>query len=225
MLPNNQHAIALKAIAWRLLGDPRYEKLFDYRSVVAPLELSRPRAWDSLRTYLADLAEALNAAHAFSAHPFDQSIKHGTQAASILGRSHPAIQALPEALDGPIRAYLECIGCGDDPLRARNTGRYTFKGIWSIRMRSGGFHVNHIHPEGWISSACYVTVPENTIDREGWIKFGEPRIATIPSCPPEHFIEPKPGMLVLFPSYMWHGTIPFSGDGVRTTAAMDVLPN
>ena len=38
-------------------------------------------------------------------------------------------------------------------------------------------------------------------------------------------IQPKPGRLVLFPSYMWHGTIPFHADAVRTTIAFDVVPN
>ena len=31
-------------------------------------------------------------------------------------------------------------------------------------------------------------------------------------------------MLVLFPSYMWHGTIPFSGDQPRLTVALDIVP-
>ena len=38
-------------------------------------------------------------------------------------------------------------------------------------------------------------------------------------------IQPKPGRLVLFPSYMWHGTIPFQQNAVRTTIAFDVVPN
>ena len=33
-----------------------------------------------------------------------------------------------------------------------------------------------------------------------------------------------PGRLVLFPSYMWHGTIPFHDAQPRTTIAFDVVP-
>ena len=36
-------------------------------------------------------------------------------------------------------------------------------------------------------------------------------------------IEPKPGHLVLFPSWMWHGTVPFT-QGERLTVAFDVRP-
>ena len=32
-------------------------------------------------------------------------------------------------------------------------------------------------------------------------------------------------MLVLFPSYMWHGTVTFGEGGRRLTAAFDVVPN
>jgi len=64
--------------------------------------------------------------------------------------------------------------------------------------------------------------------KEGWIKFGEPPFSA-PDAQgktqgPEHWVEPKAGRLVLFPSYMWHGTVPFSGDDMRLTLPFDVVP-
>jgi hypothetical protein len=38
-------------------------------------------------------------------------------------------------------------------------------------------------------------------------------------------VQPVPGRLVLFPSYMWHGTIPFHAATARTTIAFDAIPN
>jgi hypothetical protein len=32
-------------------------------------------------------------------------------------------------------------------------------------------------------------------------------------------------MLVLFPSYFWHGTVPFASEQARLTVAFDVLPD
>ncbi|MBS0430823.1 MAG: hypothetical protein JSS21_00235, partial [Proteobacteria bacterium] len=99
---------------------------------------------------------------------------------------------------------------------------------WSVRLRPHGFHVNHYHPEGWVSSACYIQLPGavNAAGCEGWLKFGEPGFPTNPSLPPEHFIRPDAGLLALFPSYMWHGTVPFPGDpgDTRLTIAFDILP-
>ena len=60
--------------------------------------------------------------------------------------------------------------------------------------------------------------------REGWIRFGRPGIPTRPPLEAQHFIKPEPGLLALFPSYMWHGTVPFSGDETRLTIAFDVVP-
>ena len=46
----------------------------------------------------------------------------------------------------------------------------------------------------------------------------------MPDCPPDHYVRPYPGLLVLFPSYVWHGTVPFESGGRRLTAAFDVVP-
>jgi hypothetical protein len=87
--------------------------------------------------------------------------------------------------------------------------------------------VNHIHPQGWISSCYYVAVPkavEDEKERQGWIKFGEPTFDVALKEPIRRAIKPRPGRLVLFPSYMWHGTVPFRDAQPRTTIAFDIVP-
>lgn len=221
--PTNQHAIALKATAWRILGDARFHALYDYASMVRPYELDTPKGWSSLSAYVDDLREALHGVHKHQAHPFAQSLRHGSQSINILHNPLPVMRGIREALDGPIRRHMAALGVGADPLRSRNTGAYDFQGMWSVRLHSGGYHIDHVHPQGWLSSACYVeTVASN--GKEGWIRFGKPGSPTVPPLEAEHYVEPKPGMLVLFPSYMWHGTVPFSGDQTRMTFAFDLVP-
>jgi len=92
-------------------------------------------------------------------------------------------------------------------------------------MRGQGFHTNHLHPEGWISSCYYVTVPKETDNQQthnGWIKFGEPSLQLPLKNPVRRAVQPVPGRLVLFPSYMWHGTVPLEAASPRTTIAFDV---
>lgn len=225
--PNEQQILARLATAWRLKGDPRYRQLYDYERVVKPHVIDTPPGWKSLPAYLADLGAALRRAHGFETHPFDQSLRHGSQTSQDLKLSRdPAIKAFFKAIDGPIRRHMDWLGQGNDPLRARNTGRYDIAGIWSVMLRPNGFHIDHVHPQGWLSSACYIDLPA-AVDKEGhegWIKFGEPGVPTEPKLDPEHFVKPEPGRLVLFPSYMWHGTVPFSGDQNRLTIAFDVVP-
>ncbi len=227
--PDDGHAIAVRASAWRMLGDPRYRALYDYQNFVKPSKIDTPAGWQNLTSYLCDLAQALSRLHeALRAQPLMQTLRSGTQIELRLEQSQdPAIRAFTQAIDGPIRRYMESIGMGEDLLRRRNTGTYKLSGIWSVRLRPNGYHVNHFHGKGWLSSACHIHVPDalGIEGKEGWLTFGEPGIPTKPHLTPEHFVRPEPGVLVLFPSWMWHGTVPFSGTPTdsRLTIAFDVV--
>ena len=225
--PLDQHFIGLLATAWRLLGDPRYRRLYDYEGVVQVAMIDVPNGWRSLDTFLADVSADLARLHAFRTHPVGQSVRHGSQTTRRLSRvADASIQAFFQAADGAIRRHIAALGPGDDPVRARVCSDYRFNGEWSVRLPPGGYHTSHLHPRGWLSSACYISLPRAVAAGEGgWLKFGEPGVPTAPQLAPEHFVKPEPGMIVLFPSYMWHGTTAFSGDGARLTVAFDVVPS
>jgi len=227
--PNDQYLIALLATSWRLLGDPRYLAYCDYPGMARGWTIDTPTGWDSLPSYLADLRESLKRLHTMRTHPLHQSLRHGSQTAqNLLDVDDPAIRAFFTAIDGPIRRHIETIGHGGDPLRRRNTGGYKIAGIWSVRLNAQGYHTNHVHPQGWLSSACYIELPRalagDNPGREGFLKFGEPGYPTQPKLEAEYFIRPEPGLLALFPSYFWHGTVPFGGDDTRLTIAFDLVP-
>ena len=224
--PMNQLAIALQAAAWRILGVDAYQELYDYDRLVRAFQLEPSPGWRSLSAYIDDLAEAVERTHRFRGHPLGQSIRFGTQGElSQSPDADPAIAAFFPTVRKAIAQYIAGLGAGADPLRGRIAGDFDFNGAWSVRLGPGGYHANHVHPLGWISSACHLVVPSG-IDQgyEGWLGFGEPGIPTAPALPAEHYVKPEPGVLVLFPSYMWHGTAPFHGEGVRLTAAFDVVP-
>jgi hypothetical protein len=226
-IPEDQNWLSLKATLERLSGAPDGPALNDYDAVVQGGAIDTPEAWSDLNAYLSDLAAALRRLHTFRAHPVGQSLRHGTQThVDLRASDDPVIRAFFVAIDGPIKRYLKRLGTGDDPLRRRNTGAYRIAGCWSVQLAPNGYHAPHVHPEGWLSSACYIDLPA-VVDaggREGWIGFGAPPFACSVPTPPEHFEKPEPGKLVLFPSYMWHGTVPFTGDETRLTIAFDVVP-
>ena len=230
--PLDQKRIALTVVAQRLLGDERYRALYDYDCFVRAYTLEPPKGWSSLDAFLADLAARLGEIHDGQGATLDQSVRHGTQTNVNLVKSRdPLIKALFSALDGPVSDYIAALGRSEDPLaeplRARNQGGFAYGGAWTVRLNpDGGRHVNHIHAQGWLSSAFYVQLPgvmRSDTGREGWIQFGEPNLPTPEPLPAEHWVRPRPGRLVLFPSYMWHGTLPFGGDERRTTFAFDVV--
>lgn len=226
--PLDQSVLAWAATAARAAGDPLYGRLCDYDSMVGTYELEPPAGWTTQADFLRDLRSALDKHHVMAEHPSAQSLRHGTQTTYLLsGSSDPAIQAFFKALDKPLREHIARLGTGEDPLRRRNNGGYRIVGAWSVRLRPGGFHLDHLHHEGWISSAFYVETPDGALEREskeGWLRLGQPPFPTVPKLPVERFIRPKPGRLVLFPSYMWHGTVPFHTEERRTTIAFDLVP-
>jgi hypothetical protein len=69
----------------------------------------------------------------------------------------------------------------------------------------------------------YIVLPPDLGDKEaGYLALGDPNAPSFKiDLPALRTIEPKPGRLVLFPSYMWHGTLPF-GEGERMSVAFDV---
>jgi len=224
--PVDQRALALLALAWRCGGDPRYAELHDYPRLVRAFDLERPPGWSSREGFLADLSERLHALHRAAAPPLDQSLRGGTQTSHNLAvRRDPVLQALFAALAGPIEAYVQSLGPGKDAVRRRATGAWRFATAWSVRLRPQGFHVSHIHPDGWLSSAFYVEAPEvvRAGDRQGWLQFGDPGFPMAGRPEADHMVEPQPGRLVLFPSYMFHGTRPFGGSEPRMTVAFDVV--
>ena len=227
--PNRQHWIAYEATALRLLGSDEYDKLVDLDRFVRPYKLPVPEGFDSIEDFNAAFLQALDQWQPYVTHPLDQSLRDGSQTPRDLTCiDDPVVRAYVEALDQPIRQYMKDVGDSPDhPLTARNTGNYRITGSWSVRLHGGGWHVNHVHPEGWISSAYYVAVPEETKgdnDKAGWIKFAEPPFATIPPLPPQKWVRPEAGLLVLFPSFMWHGTAPIFDDSERVTAPFDAVP-
>jgi tetratricopeptide (TPR) repeat protein len=226
--PQDQFVLALIALAWRLMDDPRYRALYDYARLVRAQPLATPAGWSSLEGYLADLRTSLEGLHRLRGHPIGQSLRHGVQTPQCLTRvADPVVAAFFEAIDPPIRAYLEAVRDEGEALgRAWAPGEgYRLERAWSVLLRPGGFHVDHIHPRGWIASACHIALPGAVeAEPQGWLKFGEPGVATTPRLPAEHRVKPRPGWLVLFPAYMWHGTAPFGGPESRLSAAMDIAP-
>jgi hypothetical protein len=198
-----------------LESDPRLVSVTDITSSLPPLET---------------LATALRSLHVARGEYLDQSVRGGTQTdGPLLSRIDPVVRQLRSAIVGAVKDHLARLPAPDPAhptLRHRRDRRVRFAGSWSVRLRSGGRHSNHVHPLGWLSSALYVALPRRTegdAEEAGWFTLGAPDEKLGLDLPPWRTIEPAPGRLVLFPSSMWHGTVPFV-DGERLTVAFDVAP-
>jgi tetratricopeptide (TPR) repeat protein len=227
--PHNQSALAGLSVGLRLLGDERDENLNGYDSLIQVFDLEPPEGFSDMAGFNAALNAYLDSLHPETREYISQSLRGGTQTpAQLFGAGHDLVQRLQARISEAVAAYIA--GLRDDashPFLSRRAADFRYAGSWSSRLRDCGFHINHIHPSGWISSCYYVGVPDAVKDettRQGWIKFGEPYFDVPLDNPIRRAVQPVPGRLVLFPSYMWHGTIPFHDVQARTTVAFDVVP-
>jgi len=219
--PGHQGAWGLLATAWRMTGDSRHDWLMHRPGMVRVIDLDlSPETMDALAARLRKL-------HVARFHPFDQSLRGGTQTAGkIFRRDDAEIRQIHETMRHAVRRYLDTLPVFDaaHPLLGRDRSRFHFTDSWSVRLVDGGHHVSHFHPQGTLSSAFYVTYPRDPrqTGHSGWLTIGEPPECLRTGLPPLQVIEPRVGRLVLFPSFFWHGTRPFP-KGERMTIAFDTM--
>ncbi|MBL9096635.1 MAG: tetratricopeptide repeat protein [Alphaproteobacteria bacterium] len=227
--PANQLALADLSLALRALGDPRENWLADFDRFAVVIEVPAPRGYSDMAAFNADLSLLLDNLHQLQSEPIDQTLRNGTQTlGALFGRKIDLVTRLRERFDEVVRDYVAALPEDTGhPFLRRKSNDLVYRGSWSARLKSAGYHVTHIHPEGWISSAYYASLPPavaTSTDRQGWFTLGDPPFDVPWTDRVRRFVQPKEGALVLFPSYFYHGTIPFAGDQTRTTIAFDVAP-
>lgn len=221
---DSQHigAWALRDIAWRLLDDDRQTWLHGQDGLVRMLDLEL----DDRVTH--ELVAALNRIHDGAAIPVGQSVREGTQTrGSLLDRHEPVFARLRSTLEQAVERYREQLPPldADHPLLRHRDAPLAIVGSWSIRLAKHGYHAGHIHPQGLVSSAAYLVVPDapqqGPDPQAGWLELGRPPADLRLTLPPLLTLEPSVGKLALFPSTLYHGTRKFD-HGRRMTVAFDV---
>jgi len=100
--------------------------------------------------------------------------------------------------------------------------------LWANLLKSGGHHSGHMHPHSIISGTLYVEVPAGS----GSIRFEDPRLPLMMSAPqrqkdaPEELqsfatVEPRPGLLLIWESWLRHEVLPGAGRGERLSISFN----
>jgi uncharacterized protein (TIGR02466 family) len=100
--------------------------------------------------------------------------------------------------------------------------------LWVNLLRGSGHHSAHIHPHSIISGTLYVEVPK----RSGAIRFEDPRLPMMMAAPmrradaPEEIqpfvaIQPRPGLLLLWESWLRHEVMPAAAKGDRLSISFN----
>jgi tetratricopeptide (TPR) repeat protein len=191
-----------------------------------------PELQDPGSTLLADLL--VDITHTAISERKQGRLHAGIQSAgNLFRRSEPSFRRLAELVLEQVRRYPAAFA--DLPadlarcelLRAFPTAA-EFSSSWYIRMRQGGHLTSHIHEEGWISGCVYLAMPPTPPGAlEGSIEFSThgDDYPCLHDDFPQRTITPGVGDIVLFPSSLFHRTIPFAADEDRICVAFDIRPS
>ena len=215
---------ALSSIYESHLGNRNMHSMRDSNSIVifSPEEICRSEEIVSLNQ---EISECLLSHPALVFEPQSTATSKGRQA--YIG------DVLPEKLSKTVISIIQkqveqVIGQMPIALPVDVQEKRASVVCWAVVLDDGGYQRPHIHPAGWLSGVYYVSVPE-TIDgltEGGSIVFGELPESLAPDCSiPGSVFRPSSGQMILFPSYVYHSTVPHTGKIPRICLSFDVAFN
>jgi tetratricopeptide (TPR) repeat protein len=222
--------LAFKSIALREAGDvDGARRLVDVEAFLHKTELTVPKEFTNLDAFNAALADHICAHPSLVDAPASNATRQGKHSGELLIEPKGPMAGWEARLREAIEEYRAALpGDSSHPFVGSLPERYRLT-AWSVVLRRQGHQIPHIHPSAWLSGVYYVALPDavvaSTEDTAGWIEFGQPPDHYHGEAPPELTLEkPREGLLVLFPSYFYHRTIPFDTTGRRISIAFDVVP-
>ena len=198
-------------------------RLVDFERLVWATQVEFGEGPSGVDGFNRDLAEFVKSA---PSRPFDP-----TQTVDLLIEPHGTMATFRDMVNQALKHYLATLPL--DPthpfLRARPS-QWEVEG-WATRLRRMEPQEHHFHQHGWVSGVYYVTLPASVgggeHGRDGFLEFCRfPQYSD--GGPPSEFLAlpPRPGLLVLFPSYFYHRVTPFepAGGRPRISIAFNLLP-
>jgi tetratricopeptide (TPR) repeat protein len=226
----NVNAMVMKATVLAALDDRDAERAFvDFDRLIWRTTLGPADGYASLEAFNRALADHVRSHPTLVVDPPDRTTRSGKQSGDLLDEPLGPMGPWAECIRAAVKTYLTQLPRdADHPYLARRPTRWRLS-AWGVVLSRHGHQLPHTHPSGWVSGVYYVKVPEAMHDparkREGWIEFGrpDPRYTCVRN-PRVKVIEPAEGLVLLFPSYLWHGTVPFDSSEERISIAFDVYP-
>jgi len=216
--------------AW-VSQDPAAEALFDYTNIVQHIAIECPDGFADLSSFNSALKDGLLKDPSLIAEPLNKATTGGSQTGELEFTASPAGVALKSIIQEAIQQYSQNLidsGLEQHQALTRRTEAFGLR-AWGTLLNGGGRQTPHLHPTSWISGVYYVAVPAGLENSAGSIEFGRPPERTdiageLAADFATHRLKPADGMLVLFPSYLYHQTLPFMADEPRISIAFDAVP-
>jgi len=143
----------------------------------------------------------------------------------FLNRRDSAVSALTTWLTWALRQMIDA-AAGTDASRS-TLSAYG----WATICRAGAYHAPHSHPDSAWSGVYYVDPGTDNRDQplSGVLEFLDPRAGveavTAPGDPygDPFRVRPQAGLLVLFPSWLYHWVHPYTGQTPRIAVSFNAM--
>jgi uncharacterized protein (TIGR02466 family) len=153
--------------------------------------------------------------------------------ADLLEWPYPEIKVLRgwifEAVQHMVNTTLELMK--GSQVRTESSGSLQVK-AWANVCRAGHYHRIHNHPGSAWSGVYYVTAGTDAPDRplSGQLELLDPRpfteMVATPGSPfgQKVLVKAEPGLMILFPGWLYHFVNPYFGEGERISVAFNAIP-
>jgi tetratricopeptide (TPR) repeat protein len=153
-------------------------------------------------------------------------LKNGEQSAgNFLLSNEPSILLIKKIIMRRIIRYRNYHSASKEGF-IRNWPKNTNLHGWIIELKRGGSLDSHMHKLGWLSGSLYLRHKKLPEQNQGNIVF-DLHGADYPTDSkifPQKEFDIEKGDIILFPSSIFHKTIPFKGIDSRVTLAFDIKP-
>ena len=148
-------------------------------------------------------------------------------AGNIFRNENESIQLLKTCIENQINNYQQKFQNNPQNFIKFWPKKYILYG-WIVTMESGGFLSLHNHKEGWLSGSFYLKVPKrNSYEDQGSIVFSElgPLYPKKEKIYQTKTIKVETRDICLFPSSIFHSTVPITTDEERIVFVFDIIPS
>jgi len=228
--PGDNTALAYKAMALNEMG--RHEEaaaIYDIDGLVMAEVAEAPDGFDSIADFNTAFEQMIRQHHSLEHSPLNRSLKGGQSTRELLDSDDPAARGFRQIVERAVAQYTERHPVNADHPFLASRPEKTEIACWANIIQKGGFQDVHFHPPSWLSGVYYPKLPSAVADEtrkpEGWLEFGRAYyMLDAKADVPLRLVQPKEGLIVLFPAYFGHRTVPFESDEERISVAFDVMP-
>ncbi|MCP5153438.1 MAG: tetratricopeptide repeat protein [Ectothiorhodospiraceae bacterium] len=227
-VPASRQLLSDKAIALAGLGRrDEAARVVDLDRDLFTMPIEAPPGYASVAEFNADLVRHIDGHPRLRFDGISLSCHQGATSDELLVEPKGPVAALESALEQAARRYRAQLPPGAEHPWIAHLPAELELSAWVTMLRDQGYQHGHIHPTAWISGVYYVRLPEAVRDgsddeHAGWIEFGRsPPFYAVPDQGRILPLRPSEGLIVLFPPFFYHRTIPFRSDERRITIAFD----